>query len=134
MKTGAITIAGIVIGGLIVFAIYQRKRKPPIYIRKKILKGYNARTLPPFGIYIIETEKNNQALIDHELIHWKQYQKAGLLAYYTQYIRELKKYGYDKMPMEQNARINETEYCRNNYTECVRKGQSNTIHNPNFRT
>ena len=111
----------------------MKTKKPPIYIRRKLPKGYNARTIPPFGIYIKESEKNNKELIEHELIHWRQYQKNGLIDYYRRYLRELKRWGYDKMPMEQEARKNETKYCRQNYTECVRTGRSKTVYNPNFR-
>ena len=46
----------------------------------------------------------------------------------------MKQYGYDKMPMEKEARKNETEYCKENYTGCVRTGQAQTVFNPNFRT
>lgn len=95
--------------------------------------NYSARTIPPFGIYIKESEKDNQALIDHELIHWKQYQDGGLLNYYLTYASQMKQYGYDKMPMEQEARTNESDYCKENYTECVKDGQAKTVYNPNFR-
>ena len=112
---------------------YQRQKSPRIYIRKKLSSGYNARTIPPFGIYIDESEQNNQELINHELVHWKQYQKKGLLNYYFRYFNELNEYGYDKMPMEQEARANESKYCKNNYTKCVRSGEANTIYKPDFR-
>ena len=45
----------------------------------------------------------------------------------------MKQFGYDKMPMEMEARANESDYCKENYTECVRNGKSNTVNNPNFR-
>ena len=128
---------GFIIAGGIVFAIFNNQQKaktPTIHVRKKLARGYNARTIPPFGIYVKESEKDNQELIEHELVHWKQYQENGLLNYYFTYIKQLKKYGYDRMPMEQVARGNESEYCKANYTECVRAGQSNTIYNPKFRT
>ena len=41
--------------------------------------------------------------------------------------------GYDKNPYEIEARSVEDEYCKLNYTECVRSGKSNTAYNPNFR-
>ena len=34
---------------------------------------------------------------------------------------------------EIEARENESEYCKLNYTECVRTGESVTAYNPNFR-
>lgn len=42
-------------------------------------------------------------------------------------------FGYDKMPLEIQARTNESEYCKKNYTECVRKGIAKTINDPYFR-
>lgn len=45
----------------------------------------------------------------------------------------MKQFGYDKMPMEIEARKNESDYCKNNYTECVRNGTAKTVYNPNFR-
>lgn len=125
---------GILAGVAIIYNYYQRKRNEiPIYFKKSLAKNYNARTIPPFGIYVKESERNNNSLIEHEKIHWKQYQECGLLKFYLQYAGELKKYGYDKMPMEIEARENEGEYCKENYTDCVRTGQAQTIFNPNFR-
>ena len=136
MKTQHIlTAVGIFTGLAIIYNAYQRRRKDiPIFTRKSLVKDYNARTIPPFGIYVKESEKDNQALIEHEKVHWKQYQKKGLINFYSQYANELKQYGYDKMPMEKDARKNETEYCKENYTECVRKGTAKTVYNPNFRS
>lgn len=122
------------VGGFIIFNIIQRARKSiPVFFKKSLFKKYNARTIPPFGIYIKESEKDNKELVDHEKVHWKQYQKNGLINYYKNYLKQLKKYGYDKMPMEQAARKNETEYCKQNYTKCVRTGESKTVYNPVFR-
>lgn len=126
------------VGGLsmLAFIIYNaRKRQlfPSIFLKTNLAKNYNARTIPPFGIYIKESEKDNQALIEHEMIHWKQYQEKGLLNYYFTYLKQIKQYGYDKMPMEKDARKNESEYCKDNYTECVKQGKAKTIFNPTFR-
>ncbi len=111
-----------------------RKGVPKIYYRTKPVSSYNAQTLPPFGIFINADQAKNKALLQHELIHWKQYQKMGLLRYYTQYIREFNKHGYDRMPMETAARINETPLCKKNYTQCVQAGVSKTVFNPMFRS
>lgn len=118
----------------IIYNAAQRRRKlAPIFIRKSLAKNYNARTIPPFGIYIKESEKDNAALLEHEMVHWRQYQKMGLFNFYSTYWRQLKEHGYDQMPMEQDARGNEDEYCRENYTQCVRNGWARTIYNPVFR-
>jgi len=137
MKRGKKIALGILGSGIVGFGIYtliQRSRKdPPIYVRKKLAKNYNARTIPPFGIYIKESQKDNQALIDHEKVHWRQFRRRGLSGFYIPYFIQLKKYGYDGMPMEKEARANESDYCKENYTHCVRTGLSRTVFDPNFR-
>lgn len=126
--------AGTVIGLAMIYNAIQKNRKsPPVFYKKNILKNYNARTIPPFGVFISEKEKNNNELLQHELAHWKQYQEKGLIGYYRDYSKQMKEYGYDKMPMEIEARYNESDYCKENYTECVRNGESNTVNNPKFR-
>lgn len=125
---------GVIAGVFAVYNMFQRRRKSiPVYIRKSLAGNYNARTIPPFGIYVKEGEQNNEALINHEKVHWKQYQEKGLIGFYSQYAKEIKEFGYDNMPMEIEARENETEHCKHNYTQCVRAGESSTIYNPAFR-
>ena len=122
------------VGLFVTYNYVQRNRKkPPVFYRKKLAKNYNARTIPPFGIFIKEDEKNNKELLEHELTHWKQYEEKGFIDYYVDYTKQMKQFGYDKMPMEIEARKNESDYCKNNYTECVRNGTAKTVYNPNFR-
>lgn len=113
--------------------VQRRRVKVPVYYRKKLFGNYNARTIAPFGIFIKESEKDNAALLAHETIHWQQFQQMGLLNFYTSYIKQLATKGYDAAPLEQAARVTESDYCKQNYTECVRTGQANTIYNPDFR-
>jgi len=117
------------------YLIARINKKPKITYKQKLPFNYNAQTLPPFGINIQNEDKNNQLLIKHELVHWEQYRKTGAIVYYLKYALQKAIYGYDKMPMEIEARkqIGENEYCQNNYTECVRNGQSITIKEQNFR-
>ena len=135
MKSENILAAtGIIIVLVSIYNFHSRMRKNiPVFVRKNLAKNYNARTIPPFGIYVKESEKDNHELLNHEKVHWKQYQEMGLLKFYSKYKSELRKHGYDEMPMEKEARENESEYCKSNYTECVRNGDSKTIYNPNFR-
>ena len=74
MKAKNILIGiGVVTGIAIIYNAIQRKRNtPPVFYKKKLLNNYNARTIPPFGIYIKDSEKENKELLNHELIHWKQ--------------------------------------------------------------
>lgn len=135
MKAGYIfSFFGSVLFAAIIYDAIQRKRKnPPIFYKKALSKNYNARTIPPFGIFIKATERNNAELLNHELIHWQQYQKMGLVKYYRTYFRQMKEYGYDAHPMEIEARSNEPEYAKHNYTDAVRRGLAVTVYNPDFR-
>ena len=122
------------LGALAVYTIYRRySNKIPVYYVDSIAANFNARTIPPFGIFIKKSQKNNTALFNHELIHWNQFKNLGLLGFYTTYISEHIKNGYDLNRLEIEARKNESNYCRNNFTACVRSGESKTVYNPNFR-
>jgi hypothetical protein len=134
MKAETVLIAtGIAV---VVFSLYNAKQRkndnPKIYFRKNMFGNYNGRTIPPFGIFIKESQRENKNLIEHELIHWKQYQRLGLSKFYSQFKNELQQYGYDKAPLEIEARFIENDFCKTNYTECVRNGKSLTVFNPNF--
>lgn len=120
---------------LIIDYVIAKNNKPKIIYKDKLNNNYNARTLPPFYIVILKSEKENQNLLHHELVHWKQYQKNGAIIYYLKYLSKHFLYGYDKNSMEIEARksTNETEFCLHNYTECVKNGKSNTVKNINFR-
>jgi hypothetical protein len=118
---------------LTVYSMNQRKRKPNLIIKKSLPFGFNAMTVPPIGIFIRRDQVENGALLQHEVIHWNQYRRRGLLPYYLGYFSEMMKYGYDGMPMEYEARINENDYCRKFYTDAVRMGAAKTVYNPAFR-
>lgn len=109
-----------------------RKNQPTIHIQESLPLGLNAVTIPPLGIFIREQQSGNDALLQHEMIHWQQYQRMGLLPYYFNYAVDYIRHGYELHPMEQEARVNEDEYCRTNYIDCVRNGRSKTVVNPNF--
>ena len=105
-----------------------------VYYMRGRLFGFNGCTIPPFGIFINEKHKDNENLLSHERIHWKQYHRLGLLGFYALYLYGYLKYGYDLHPMEIEARSVENDYCKLNYTECVRLGLSKTITDDKFRT
>ncbi len=117
---------------LLLWFIWQRARAGKVYYIK-LPTNYNAHTLPPFGIFLDKTQRGNANLLAHEQKHWAQYQKLGLLSYYGLYAYQYVKFGYDKHPMEIEARQNEDLYCQENYTQCVRDGKSNTVKNKKFR-
>ena len=124
----------IALGFFIAYNYKQRITTPKVYVRK-ILGNYNARTIPPFGIYVSAEQKDNKKILEHEMEHWKQYQRDGLLAFMFKYAKENIFNGYDGNKYEIEARRNtgESIYCQKNYTECVRNGLAKTIYNKNFR-
>jgi hypothetical protein len=125
----------LIVGGvLLVDYLLAQVNKPKIYIVDDE-KNYNAKVVPPFGIYINKSQSDNSLLLQHEMVHWKQYKSTGALLFYLRYFTEYVIYGYDNMPMEIEARkeVGESKYCIKNYTECVRNGKSKTVSNPNFR-
>ena len=127
---------GLVGVGITALAIKNKKAlesKPDLFIRDSLPGNFNALTLPPIGIFVRRDQAQNAALLNHELVHWKQYQQMGLLRYYATYAGQYFRDGYDKMAMELEARSNETTWCQENYTECVRRGMAATVNNPNFR-
>lgn len=126
-----------IIGTIVFIAYCMKQRKndnPKIFYPKKPFGGYNGYIVPPFGVVIKESEKDNKALLEHELMHWKQFRREGLIPFLFNYSKEAAKNGYDKNPYEKEARTVETGYCKENYTECVRNGTAKTVYNPNFRS
>lgn len=125
-----------IVGG-IAFWLYCRKQRkndnPRIFYRKRLFNNYNGYVVPPFGVFIKESEKDNAALLEHELVHWKQFQREGLLPFLVNYSKEAANKGYDLNPYEIEARTVESDYCKENYTECIRTGKAITAFNPNFR-
>lgn len=128
---------GISIAALALLWLYseqQRKKKPAVRFTKKLPHNYHAATLPPFGVWIVEKEKANKKLLDHELIHWEQFQRMGLFGFWWQYLVEALKHGYDANALEVEARYAEDDYCKINYTYCVQKGIAKTVSDPKFRS
>lgn len=136
MSKGTIKILTIITLLFLVDIIVAKINNPDIIFKKNLFRNYNSRTLPPFGIYVQKEDQNNQTLLKHEFVHWKQYRERGAILFYFQYLFEKQLYGYDKMPMEFEAReaVGESEYCTYNMTECVRTGKAKTITDKDFRT
>jgi len=63
-----------------------------------------------YGIYIRYDFWNNESLIIHELTHTLQYERLGGIAEFLhQYLKECIYYGYDKSPLEMEAKSMETK-------------------------
>ena len=67
-----------------------------------------AATLPPFGIFIedeFENEGNGPgSILRHEIIHWQQYKRMGLIKFHYNYLTLYIKYGRVNNWMESEAR------------------------------
>lgn len=69
-----------------------------------VRSGYRAITLPPLGIYMLRSALNDFELVAHERVHWAQYRRLGLVRFYALYLWYLWRYGYERHPMEIEAR------------------------------
>lgn len=66
--------------------------------------GYWGITLPPFGIFILAEHLSDEKLKRHEMAHWEQARQMGTLRFYVVYLWLLARHGYQKHPMEIEAR------------------------------
>jgi hypothetical protein len=68
-----------------------------------------AATLPPFGIFIESKFKGEPksyacSILTHELVHWEQYKKMGLIAFHYNYLKGFFQSGRIHHWMEKEAR------------------------------
>ena len=89
--------------------------KIKIYYVDKLPGNYRGMTIPPLGIFILKKHRGNKKILEHDLVHWMQYKKIGLLDFYVKYFLQFIYFGYDKMPMEIEARKNEPIEVQTNY-------------------
>jgi len=131
----SVKIAVVGVGLFAIYNAFQKKNaNPKVYVNNFVVGNFNAKTIPPFGIFISESQKNNKMLIRHELVHWKQYQKEGFLNFTRNYLKANSYFGYDANPYEVEARLlsGEKTQCIHNYTKCVRSGEALTVSNKSF--
>ena len=81
---------------------------PPIVRWWLKMTGFAGITLPPFGIYVLAERLTDSRLIKHELAHWSQYKRMGLIKFYLLYLWYSVRHGYFNNPMEKEARDAET--------------------------
>ena len=105
------------------------KTHPKVFYTKWILPPFRGMTIPPLGIFIHTRHKDNHKILEHDLIHWKQYKRMGLFLFYFRYFIQLLIIGYDTMPMEMEARQNEIEQDKWNYRKKFHQQHANTINN-----
>jgi hypothetical protein len=66
--------------------------------------GFAGVALAPWGIFALPEHLNNQRLTQHEIVHWQQYKRMGVVKYYATYLYQVLRYGYRNAPMEREAR------------------------------
>lgn len=81
--------------------------------KNKILGFFSSNTLGityRYGIYIRNDFWEDESLLIHELTHTLQYERlGGIVDFLNQYIKECIYFGYDKSPLEIEARTMETK-------------------------
>ena len=94
---------------VILVAVFTVSKQPKFFIFpeffQKIIKKYsnlNAMTIPPFGMFFMPGTFVDST-IRHELIHWEQYKRFGVLGFYILYFYYSLKYGYWDNPLEIEA-------------------------------
>ena len=88
----------------IIVILNIRKIGTVYYIPFNIPGQQMAATVPPFGMFIEESYKDNKSILKHEKVHWKQYEEMGLFKFYYTYTNECMNYGRYSAPMEVEAR------------------------------
>lgn len=62
-----------------------------VYLPFDIPGNQMASTIPPFGIFIESTYQNENSqeacsILTHELVHWEQYKRMGLVSFHYTYV------------------------------------------------
>ena len=93
---------------LLVLILNIKKTERVFYLPFEIPGTQMAATLPPFGIFIedkFEDEGDGPgSILKHEKVHWKQYQRMGLIKFYYTYLTLYAKHGRINNWMEAEAR------------------------------
>ena len=92
---------------LLIFSVFILSilKKDKIYYTPFDIPGSQmAATIPPFGTFIEVKYKGNLSILNHELVHWDQYNRMGFADFYITYISEYIKHGRKYGPMEIEAR------------------------------
>ncbi len=63
---------------------------------------FHAITLPPFGMFFSAGHYVESTVL-HEMVHWQQYKRFGVLGFYLLYLYYTLKFGYRNNPMEIEA-------------------------------
>jgi hypothetical protein len=71
----------------------------------RFLKRINKIAMATFWgtVYVLPGYSDDKLLLLHEEGHLLQMKRLGKLGYFTEYLKELIKYGYKDAPLEKNA-------------------------------
>lgn len=83
-----------------------------VHVPLLIPPSAHAQVLFPRVIFVRSGVALTRALIAHELQHVAQLEELGLLRYWLRYLRLLVRHGYERHPMEIQARLAETSVTR----------------------
>ena len=94
---------------VLIFVLNLSKHPFVYYLPFNIPGKQMAITIPPFGIFIeskYENENSNNpcSIMKHEVIHWEQYKKMGLISFYYNYLKCYLNSGRINNLMEEEAR------------------------------
>jgi hypothetical protein len=103
------------IGLILVVSLLNLVKHPfVVYLPFGIPGPQAASTIPPFGIFIEsdqkKTDESNWACsyLTHEMVHWEQYKRMGLVSFHYNYLSLYFKSGRKNHWMEEEA----SEPCR----------------------
>jgi hypothetical protein len=77
---------------------------PIYYVKNDRIPIFRAIMIPHIGIFIKDKYKYDKCLLEHEIIHYRQYKRMGSFMFLLRYIFQLILIGYDTMPLELEAR------------------------------
>jgi hypothetical protein len=95
---------------MIIISVLNLIKHPFVYYLPFNIPGKQmASTIPPFGIFIeskyeYEIASNPCSIIKHEIIHWEQYKRMGLISFHYNYLKCCLNSGRINNWMEKEAR------------------------------
>jgi len=80
----------LIVTTLVIFSLSTKNEKI-YYVPFNLPGDLKGMTIPPFGIFIEDQYRNEPdkpgSLVRHELVHWDQYKRMGLVGFYYNYAK-----------------------------------------------
>jgi hypothetical protein len=80
------------------------------YVNDRVIPIFRAVMIPYIGVFIKKKYTNDLTLLEHEMIHWRQFKRMGAIVFLIRYIVQFVFIGYDAMPFELEARQSDESY------------------------